>query len=593
MRYFPHIVALLLLGAAPCLGAWGDESQYHSPLDILLAPDGKRAYAVNHTSGTVSVLDVAGREALYEIYVGSAPAQAALAPDGRVLYVTRRYADDVAVVDLKKRRVMRSLRTGLEPYGLLLSADGKRLYVANSQSDSVSIIDVESGETVVEAPVKREPRFIAATPDGKKLIVANGLGRGVSILDAADGRVLEHRSLSRASNLRQLAVSPDGRWAYVNHVVGHDEVPTLQLERGWINSNGFSVLDLSKPGHRVTLLLDHLLDGAANPWGMALSADGKRLYISLSGAHEIAIVDTAKALALVEKTAGDAVRHLEENVEIVRQLGIARRVKVEGLVPRGVALNEKAGEFYAANYYSDDISVLDAETGAVRARIPLGPAQDMTLYRKGSLLINDAGYCFQRWYSCASCHQEDATMDGLNWDLHNDGLQNPKNAKSLHDAVDTPPAMWTTVRDSMVEGIKGGQRFLGFLPRQDRHDALVEFLGNPPRAPNPWLRHTEPEVIERGRELFSRALCVTCHPPPTYTDMKMYKLGLRGVLDQRDDFDTPSLRETYRTAPYLHDGRAETLRAIFTDHNPKDLHGITSDMTPQELDDLIAFVKTL
>jgi YVTN family beta-propeller protein len=367
---------------------------------------------------------------------------------------------------------------------------------------------------------------------------------------------------------------------------------TLQMDRGWINSNGFSVLDLQEPGHYVTLLLDRLLRGAANPWGMVLSADGGRLYVSLSGAHEVAIVDVPKALRLVAETTPDQVTPLTKNVEIVEQRGIARRVESGGLGPRGLVLSEATGELLVANYFSDDVAILDAKTGAVRAVVPLGPVQEMTLWRKGELLFNDARLCYQGWYSCASCHQEDATVDGLNWDLSNDGLGNPKNAKSLHDIYDSPPGMWSGVRQDMDAAVRAGQRFLGSIPDPENHRALMAFLGNPRRAPNPY-RTRDPAAVERGRKIFARARCVACHPAPVYTDLKQYDVGLAGPTDLRSRFDTPSLRECYRTAPYLHDGRARSLREIFTDHNPQDLHGRTNGLSVDDLEDLLEFLRSL
>jgi cytochrome c peroxidase len=58
-------------------------------------------------------------------------------------------------------------------------------------------------------------------------------------------------------------------------------------------------------------------------------------------------------------------------------------------------------------------------------------------------------------------------------------------------------------------------------------------------------------------------------------------------------FDTPSLIGVYRSAPYLHDGRAESLRDVLTTHNPDDRHGRTSHLTPAQLDDLVEFLKSL
>nr|MBC8392108.1 hypothetical protein [Deltaproteobacteria bacterium] len=45
--------------------------------------------------------------------------------------------------------------------------------------------------------------------------------------------------------------------------------------------------------------------------------------------------------------------------------------------------------------------------------------------------------------------------------------------------------------------------------------------------------------------------------------------------------------------PYLHNGMAHTLEEIWTEFNPEDKHGITNDMTKDQLNDLIEYIKTL
>jgi hypothetical protein len=72
----------------------------------------------------------------------------------------------------------------------------------------------------------------------------------------------------------------------------------------------------------------------------------------------------------------------------------------------------------------------------------------MPLARKGEFYFHDAGICYQGWQSCASCHPGDARANGLNWDLLNDGIGNPKNTKSLLLTYQTPPAMWLGVRET-------------------------------------------------------------------------------------------------------------------------------------------------
>jgi hypothetical protein len=58
-------------------------------------------------------------------------------------------------------------------------------------------------------------------------------------------------------------------------------------------------------------------------------------------------------------------------------------------------------------------------------------------------------------------------------------------------------------------------------------------------------------------------------------------------------YDTPSLRGLYDSAPYLHDGSAATLYDVLTTRNPSDQHGVTSHLTDQELQGLVAFMLAL
>jgi YVTN family beta-propeller protein len=590
----PDSPALIRRPAAPEEAAVITEAEskpvYRSPMHVCFSPDGRRAYVVNQTSDSVSMLDVRTREVVDEIPVPPQPTHAALSPDGRTLYVTSLYANALAVLDVERRRHMRKIETGYGPYGVTVSADGKKLYVANSLSDTLSIIDVKTGETVFETPVGRNPRYVAEARNSARLVVTNSLSRDVSLVDPASGKLLETRKLGEGAIPRQVACSRDGKWSFVVHLVSRDLAIPTQLERGFTHSNGFSVLDLETSGFFVTLLLDHLLDGASNPWGAVVSS--KWLYVSLAGVHEVAIVNLQKAVQLARESYPEEVERLAKDVEILLLRKIARRVDAGGLGPRGIALHEGRNELWVCNYFSDTVSVLNAMTGAVEKAIPLGPPQEMTLRRKGELLFNDAIVTFQRWASCASCHQEDATMDAFNWDLLNDGAGNPKNVKSLRDVHDTPPAMWAGVRKDMEVAVAAGQRFMGFLPDPEYHEPLTAFIGSLRRLPNPH-RGKNTEAVKRGERLYRQARCDACHMAPSYSDNRKHDLGLAAEIDLRSRFDTPALRDCYRTAPYLHDGRAQTLKEIFTDHNPNGTHGLVRGFSDEDLDDMVAYLRTL
>ena len=112
-----------------------------------------------------------------------------------------------------------------------------------------------------------------------------------------------------------------------------------------------------------------------------------------------------------------------------------------------------------------------------------------------------------------------------------------------------------------------------------------------------------------GQALFeSPALgCAACHAGATLTDSQwlapatplLHDVGTLGpgsglrLGEPLTGIDTPTLRELWNSPPYLHDGSAATLLEVLTSHNPGDLHSVTSQLTPVELDQLVAYLLSL
>ena len=78
-----------------------------------------------------------------------------------------------------------------------------------------------------------------------------------------------------------------------------------------------------------------------------------------------------------------------------------------------------------------------------------------------------------------------------------------------------------------------------------------------------------------------------------FTDLKKYDVGTGKGQDVGKKFDTPTLREVWRTSPYMHDGRAVTIYDVIKIHNPKDKRGKTSHLTDQQIKDLAEYVESL
>jgi cytochrome c peroxidase len=100
-------------------------------------------------------------------------------------------------------------------------------------------------------------------------------------------------------------------------------------------------------------------------------------------------------------------------------------------------------------------------------------------------------------------------------------------------------------------------------------------------------------AAQRGRAVFRKARCDACHHGPYFTNLERHDLGIGRGPDMARPMDTPTLIEVWRTAPYLHDGRAADLRSLLVEHNVQDAHGRTSALSEAELEDLLAYLRSL
>ena len=623
----------LVVVAAPLafLGAGEQEKgrpTYRSPLDVAFSPDGDSLAVTDQTAGEVVLADEKDGRLSAQVKLHGEPKSVVWSEGGGKLYVSECGAGTVAEIDVGSGTVMRRLEVGPRPSGVALAPRHGLLIAANKGLSSVALVDLKTGRETAHVGVVHAPQCIAIAPDESVALVGNLLPLGdardtdhgavVSVIDLARGTNAGDIPLPGGStNLRDIAISPDGRWAYAVHCVGRFTLPTDHLERGWINTNALSILDLRKKKHYATALLDRIGEGAANPWGIALSEKGDRCWITLSGAQQIAEVKLAK---LHRAIAGDLdrealrglqkssvwrriVRNPEERTDLQNDLGalyeaglITRRA-LPGNGPRGLAISPDGTKVAAAMYFSGEVLLMDCDKPERLTRIPVGRQPEADPIRRGEQVFHDARDCFQSWLSCATCHP-DTRADGLNWDLLNDGIGNPKNTHTLVLSHATPPVMSLGVRASMEVASLKGFHFIQFqdVGKSDL-EAVRAYLRSLRPAPSPYLEDdgTLSDVAKRGRELFEdpEVGCARCHPGPLFTDKKMHDVGTQHALDRKGAFDTPALREIWRTAPYLHDGSAATMHEVLTDYNKNDEHGKTSHLSEEQLRALCEYVLSL
>jgi hypothetical protein len=483
----------------------------------------------------------------------------------------------------------------------VLSADGRALYVCNRYDNTVWLVRPDSGRVVARATVQREPVSASLSKDGTCLAVANLLpigpanrpvvGAALCLLDARSLKLLNTVWLPNGStSVRSVAFHPERRLCAVVHNIAHSQGAATQVEHGWMNVSALTLVWTDAGGRVLTVVLDEARRGAANPSSVAWSRDGLQLCITHAGTHELSVIDFQ---ALERRLAG------VQGVQVVGDFGflqgIRHRVALGGNGPRAVVVAR--GGAYAAEYFSDSVTAVDLSAPSVVGLISLSAGNLDDRAREGERLFHDATICHQGWQSCASCHPE-GRVDGLNWDLLNDGVGNPKNTKSLVLCCQTPPSMSLGVRETPEQAVRSGLRHILFAKRPESEAAAIDaYLRCLRPMPSPRLVNGALTAsARRGKTLFESAVtgCQACHPPGLFTDLRSYDVGTRAPCDKPGDkFDTPTLVELWRTAPYLHDGSAATVRDVLTTHNPRDQHGRTSKLSHRQIEDLCAYLLSL
>lgn len=593
------------------------EPAYKTPVNLTLSPDGKELWVACEASSSVVVVDTASREKVAEVGVGGQTHDVAFLPDGSRAYVTNRLDDSLSVVDTSTHEVLSTVPVGDDPHGVLSDAQGRFLYVLNASQDSVSVLDAATLEEKKRLTTSRVPWSLALSPDGTRIFATNALSRfveprtpllsEVTVIDT-ERAVVEDRFVLPAANLLEgIAWHPSGEYALVTLNRTKNLVPMTRLLQGWTITNGLGVV--WRDGRVDQVLLDLPDISFPDAADVAITPDGKLALVTSSGSDRLAVVDLGKLVAMLEAATPQERRdvfpnHLGKPTEFIETtIGTGRS-------PRGVTVSADGRIAYVANALDDSVTVVDMARRQVVGTVDLGGPQEISLTRRGERLFHSANIAFRRQFSCHTCHP-DGHVDGITYDIEPDGIGiDPVDNRTLRGIYDTAPFKWTGLNQTLQR--QCGPRLAVFFTRispftPDQLTALERYITTIPRPPNRHRALGAPltEAQRKGKKIFERPYrndgseipelgrCINCHPPPLYTDRRKHDVGNKSPLDRSGVFDTPHLTNIYDSAPYLHDGRATSLEEIWTRFNTYDQHGVTNDLTKDQLNYLIEYLKTL
>ena len=592
--------------------AAAEQLDYASPLEVLLSPDGARLYVLCQQSGDIRVLDASTYAVIKTIAVGRLPRGFSLSADGKRLFVTNSWDDTLSVIDTGTLAVVDTWPVGAEPSSVVEDRAGKRLFVANRISGDIAVLDAATGAEEKRLLGGRGSSYLTLSPDGARIYGTHIYPNPspfrtppqseITVIDTARAVVIDRIPLHFVAGVFHLAISADGRLGAVAEYHPKNLVPLAHLEHGGAFADTLTLFgaDVGKP---VEIPLDELERYAAQPFGVAIAADKSRLYVTCGGSEMVTVIDLPRLLRYVHAHPKPFAEDLSASSNYV-----IARIAV-GHNPRGLVISPDGRRLFVANRLEDTISAIDTRTNRVASTIALAGPKTVSLLRHGEQTFYTARQSFQGQIGCASCHI-DSTLDGLNWDLEPDGFgRDIVDNRLLEDLRGTEPFKWNGGNPDLPT--ECGPRTEKYFWRSENYPPLtladlVVYVRSIPARPNRWRlpgRELTP-AQERGRALFVRSVdkfgnpipegnrCAYCHSGPKGTSQKSFDVGTRKATDGSAMLDTPQLTNIALTAPYLHDGSAATLEEIWTLFNPDDKHGRTNDLTKDELNDLIEYLRT-
>ena len=579
------IMFAVLCGLATGQSAWGGDMRQKAllrrPVALVTADDW--LFVANQRSGSISVVDPARRAVIREIKVGSRLADLAVTPDGRFLLAVDEQQHELILLERRGTglRVLQRLPVAPAPVGVRITSDGGRCTVASLWSRRVTIVELApsqdtespwlSASRTIDLPFA--PREQVLVRDDTVLIVADSFAGNLAIIDLVGMTQLGLRTLS-GHNIRGLAVSHNGRDLLITHQILNGGSPTTEDGVFWgnvianvIRSAGLEELLAKAERPSVTgrlYPLGHPGGAMGDPADMLVTSSG-RTCVSLAGVDEIAVRPTPRE-------------------RFVRR-PIGRR-------PTALAPDAKGLHVFVANTLGDSISVLNLPDMKVEGHISLGAQPELSLADRGELLFYDARLSLDGWYSCHSCHTDGHSNGLLNDNFGDATFGAPKRVLSLLGAGQTGPWGWNASKKRMGDQIRESIRVTMQGPEATDEEvqaieAYVRTL-KPPPSRDQLRGILDQQSVQPGKLLFQEQGCADCHRPPTYTSSSNYDVGVHDSLGARR-FNPPSLRGVGQRGAYFHDNRAPRLSDVFTRFD----HGSGQELSRKQLDDLLAFVRSL
>lgn len=597
---------------------------------MALDEERKLIWVLNSDNQTVTLVDENTHRKIKELKIGQEPSAIALDAEGNA-WVTLQNEDRVVVIDSSTHIVRQSFELGFgtAPSSIVYSEKNNKFYLATKGSGE--IIELSQSGVLRRKFISKDLRSLSLDAQNEYLYLPRFYSRDskallfrVSVQDfdifknlelAMDpGQDSEASGRGLANYLFVASISPDAKELVI--VSKKDNIQRGLLRDGQkLNFENtvraiVSVVDLESFTERLDKRLD--LNDRSLASDAEFDEEGRFLFVSTLGSNMVDVIDWQRNEVL-------------SSIETV------------GSAPRALIYNSETKKLYIDNFLDRDLAVYDMSTLGVEnsfkkiASLRKVKSELLTIRELlGKKIFYDASdlrMSRDSYLSCASCHF-DGEEDGQVWDFteKGEGLRNTTSLKTL-GLFEKNLFHWTANFNEIQDfenDIRSGFGGLGFLSQAQFNgdnrfqtlgpakagvsaelDALSSYvlsLKDVPKSPYADKDGSMTLLASRGEQVFRQMNCNSCHFGESLSDSH---LGLRhdvGTLDsssgqrmsrELDGLDTPSLKGLWATAPYLHNGKAKSLKDVFTLYNERQLHGATRLLSEGDLLALVEYLNHL
>ena len=615
-----------------------------------------RVWVVNPDNDTVSVFDTQNYQMLAEIATGKSPRQVAIAANGDI-WVSNKFDASLSVISgTHLSEVQRiTLPRASQPHGLLISPVNNVVYVVLEASGELFQLHAGTGEILHRLALGPHIRHLALSDTTNNLLVSRFItpalpgessfsvetssqGGEVLVVNTLNMKLEKTISLRYSDKVNNAvqgsgvpnylsapAISPDGKEAWVpskqdnitRGMARNGEHLDFQNTVRAVSSN-INLLNVSENYSR---RIDH--DNASLASAAVFHPSGVYLFVALETSREVAVINAFSGAELF-------------------------RIAVER-APQGLAVSANGETLYVQNYMSRSVSFVDLENllqlgefsssqQHVRSTNTEALAAQVLL---GKQLFYDAAddrLARDNYMSCATCHN-DGGGDGRVWDLSGfgEGLRNTIDLNG-RAAMSQGFLHWSGNFDELQdfenqirllaggtglmtdaqfsEGTRSealGDNKAGVSEHLDALAAYVSSLEHFAESPYRTQNGALTSEALAGRAVFIERQCANCHGGPHFTNSGTANLMDVGTVVAESGkrlggslmgIDIPTLRDVWKSAPYLHNGRAMSLAEAIVAHQVSEIVGSEivdaeivdveiESLEMEDLDNLVAFLKQI